>query len=337
MLIAVMMVELRKVKMIVKQLMDILDDAIWFNIAMDQGIQLIDDEIKGSLQSKPLTVDPCHKMVLSWNTTTREKNGVEVKIRVKHQCWGPWLSYGMWSTHGQSTGSIRYEKSDHAWLDIDEVCDEEEMTIIQLRIDFYRQNRFYPSPVLHDVFVSIDKKEKSHLLNVPNIDIEVPEVSQMMLSEIGNIACSPTALTMILNYYGHAISALDTAKSCFDNGEGIYGNWAYNVAFAGECGFEAYVDYCDDVGRLIQYVQQGMPVVVSVKSNVMITGAPQAYPEGHLLVVRGFLNEDIPYVIVNDPASRSQEEVKRYYQLSEFLSIWRRVIYVIKTKGRNNV
>jgi uncharacterized protein YvpB len=98
---------------------------------------------------------------------------------------------------------------------------------------------------LIELYVSVDIKEPFDELELPIIDIEVPMVSQMMISKIGNIACSPTAMSMVLNYYGYQITALDTAKSCFDNGEGIYGNWVYNIAFAGECGFDAYVDLGD--------------------------------------------------------------------------------------------
>ena len=57
---------------------------------------------------------------------------------------------------------------------------------------------------------------------------------------------------------------------------------------------------------------------------------------GHILVVRGFEKKDgIDYVVVNDPAGKSNESVTRRYKLSEFENAWHRgsnIMYVIHDK-----
>lgn len=323
--------------MIVNNLDNMMDESTMLNVVSDHGIRLCEGEVKGCFQTEKFQYDMFHKMVVSWNGKTSPRNSIEVKIRVKREAWSDWFSYGKWTTDGQNGGSIRQSAQLSSYMDIDEICDDSGLLEYQLRVDFFRCDRDVVSPELYELYVSTDVKRSFEAKELPNIDIEVPMVSQMMIDKIGNIACSPTAMSMVLNYYGHHITALDTSKSCFDNGEGIYGNWSYNIAFAGECGFDAFVDYCYDIQEVVRYIQRGIPIVASVKTKDIIKGAPQAYPEGHLLVIRGFLHEDEQYIIVNDPASKDVEHVKRYYKLSEFLDMWRHVIYVIKTRGRNNV
>jgi len=149
-------------------------------------------------------------------------------------------------------------------------------------------------------------------------------ISQMNIPEIGKSICSPTSLTMLINNYDYLKDAYDVAK--------VYGNWSYNMAYASEIGFKSFVRFCENVDILIKYISSGIPVAASIKTTDKddLKGAPQIFPSGHLLVIRGFLTNGKTQIIVNDPASKDVENVKRYYEFSEFLKVWNKVIYVLE-------
>jgi hypothetical protein len=80
---------------------------------------------------------------------------------------------------------------------------------------------------------------------------------------------------MVLNSLG-----IDIAKGTFaglaKDQRGMYGNWSYNVAAAGELGTNAYVVQLTNVEDLKEYIAAGQPVVVSIRSSASnpLTGAP---------------------------------------------------------------
>lgn len=265
-------------------------------------------------------------LLLSWNSKTN-LGFIEIEVRVKNQTWSQWISYGKWSDRGHNIGSFKQEKDGIAYIAIDEVKSHD-CNAFQYRIKFSE----HVSTVV-SVSVSLVKEREIELYPIMNMDIEVPRISQMLIPDIGSIICSPTSLAMVMNYYGTNEEVIDTSQGCFDNGASIYGNWSYNVAYAGERGLDAYVMYCHKVKDLMQFIQHGIPIIASIRTKEGdLTGAPQAYPSGHLIVIRGFERSDKDYILVNDPASKLEAGVARKYDLKEFLSVWNQVIYVIQTE-----
>ena len=320
--------------MLVYKLDDLIEKGQYTHVLYHDGLVLAEGQLEGKFISDILEIKK-KKIVVSWNTDTQEGVYVEVFIRTNQKSWSPWMTYGKWC-NGYNLGSQDKQVYGDVGIYIDEINSDVNINSCQVKVVLSREDAWKTVKV-RDLFIVTEEIKTSGYLEIPNIDLEVPMISQMLIHDIGNIACSPTALNMILNYYGCDIQTLDVAKGCYDTGSNIYGNWTYNMAFASECGFEAYVDYCYDIRKLTFYIKRGIPIVASVRTDEIITGAPQAYPEGHLLVVRGFLQEDESYVIVNDPASKTEEDVKRYYKLEEFLKIWKHVIYVVKTRGKDEI
>jgi len=39
--------------------------------------------------------------------------------------------------------------------------------------------------------------------------------------------------------------------------------------------------------------------------------------------------DDVEYIVVNDPAADSNEEVRKYYKLDQWIKVWRHYIYVV--------
>ena len=279
----------------------------------------------GSWMSEIIQTERFNRLLMSWNVTSQ--GFVELKIRVKNGKWSSWMTYGKWADYGRNEGSIRNQKDDVARVLIDEVIANTYCDAFQVKVEFTQG-----STLLRNITVSLDLGTEIQNHDVMNMDIEVPRISQLMIPEIGNVICSPASLAMVMNYYGAEQDVIDTSQGCFDNGASIYGNWSYNIAYAGERNFHAFVMYCKEVELLMKYIQKGMPLVASIntKDKNELKGSPQAYPAGHLIVIRGFeIDEDV-YILVNDPASKTIEGVFRKYLLKEFLDVWNQVIYVIK-------
>ncbi len=307
--------------------------AMTHQLVFDKGYAIESGKTVGWFSSQVVPLPKSERMVVSWNCRAENGTSVEIKVRIKaSEGWTPWMSYGIWG-NGKTKGSISNQVYGSVGLEVDEIIATKGMSSCQVGFNLVRESDTQESPILTGLFVAVKDSVVHTPLEIVNIDLEVPQISQMMLHNIGTIACSPTALTMVLKYYGFEKGALEVADNCYDAGSSSYGNWSYNVAYAGSQNFEAYVDYCSSVESLMKMVQCGIPIVVSVQTDDVIAGAPQAYPEGHLLVVRGFWQEEETYVIVNDPASKSEGAVRRLYKLSDFLKIWRRVIYVVKPRS----
>jgi|LGVF01.2.fsa_nt_gb hypothetical protein len=309
-----------------------------------EGINLIEGKlmlcetcVDGIYTSSEINTLSFKALVASWNSKTNEHSRVELEVRVKSSIWSQWFSYGIWSDLGMNEGSIPNQKDDIARLSVDEIICKNECDVFQYRIKLTRKSIDVTSPSINTVYISVDVGPLYKDFKITNADIEVPMISQMLIKDIGSIICSPTSLEMVMDYYGNVNDIIDTSQGCFDNGAGIYGNWVYNVAYAGERGFEAYVDYCYDSVELLRFIQMGTPLIASIKTKQEdeIKNAPQAYPSGHLVVIRGFQKDDEDYIIVNDPASKTTKGVKRYYKLSEFLKAWNNIIYVIKPNRKN--
>lgn len=297
-------------------------------------VQIIDGCLKassGTWTSKIYKTHAFKKLLISWNS--KSKGFIEVKVRVLNHKWSQWMTYGKWSDQGRNLGSVSQQRDEVALTSIDEIIAVDLCDAFQIRIEFsedesvVRQLNVSLKDASSDIDLSILEKNR-----IINMDIEVPKTSQMKIPDIGNVICSPASLSMVLNYYGFKDDVIDVSQGCFDNGASIYGNWSYNIAYAGERGFDAQVVYCNDLKVLMSYIQKGLPLVASIKTKEKdeLRGAPQAYPAGHLIVIRGFEMADQAYVLVNDPAAKTEEGVFRKYLLSDFLKVWNQVIYVIK-------
>ncbi len=178
-------------------------------------------------------------------------------------------------------------------------------------------------------------------------DLDIPVYSQYLRhSAISGSICSPTSVAMALGYYGVDVSPEQAAWGVNDYGDNIFGNWPFNTAYAAAHGVPAYVEYAtppegaDPWYAAKKEIADGNPVIVSVRyrkpgymgsSEPPVEGVPIDSTGGHLVLVRGFTWEDgKEYVIVNDPAARKLEEVRRLYPASQFFAAWtKKVMYVL--------
>lgn len=182
-----------------------------------------------------------------------------------------------------------------------------------------------------------------------DMDLDVPQYSQYQQDpKIAHYICSPTSMAMAMTYYGVPTHPEEAAWGVRDNTVPMFGNWPFNTAFVGSRGFRSYVDYlvpaegADPWGPVKQEIAAGRPVVISVRyrrpgyedgkyKEPEVEGVPINRTPGHLVLVRGFTWKDgVEYVIVNDPAGATNEEVRRLYRADQFFKAWvNKVAYLV--------
>lgn len=301
-------------------------------------LMLKEKRLQGTYMSPVINANKFRDLVCSWNAETPKGTEIEVFFQVRKEgTWSKWFSYGKWSSYG-NRGSIEAQCDDIARMDIDTltILNGEEADGFRYRITMSRKEKNTKSPKVKAIWAALKAFEKTEQHFNKNkactVELDVPVRSQMVIPKIGNLICSPTSLAMVMEYYGQKIDTEEVAENVFDYGAKIYGNWSYNVAYAGSKGFTAYVDRFSSIDEIKDKIVMGIPVIASVttKSKNDLNGAPMAYPSGHLLVVRGFkVKNGEEYVIVNDPASPSHDTVRREYNILEFEKAWRKIVYIV--------
>lgn len=167
----------------------------------------------------------------------------------------------------------------------------------------------------------------------------VPMRSQMFLQHPqAEVLCSPTSLGMLVEYLGKKpVNPVDFADGVYDKGLKVFGSWPCNTAHAFQVlngRFNVCVERLNSFMELYQFLQNGIPVVVSICG--VLEGAPKTNFDGHLLLVVGY-DATTQSVICHDPAVGyglrvsagshfttipAPKNVCRYYPLKNFLHVW---------------
>jgi hypothetical protein len=174
-----------------------------------------------------------------------------------------------------------------------------------------------------------------------NTLLNVPECSQMVYPDGGEVWCSPTSTSMVLGYWAQDGEACETrvrtaVAGVYDWVYDGHGNWPFNTAYAATQGYEGYVARFTSLAKAEEFVADGVPVIMSIAwGKGDLTGSGVASTNGHLLVLVGFDRFGNP--IINDPASPSDDTVQRTYLRSEFEPLWLEAsggtVYLIYPEG----
>lgn len=272
-------------------------------------------------------------MLASWNTSS-EGGTVEVSVAVKlaDGSYTTWYSWGEWSAIPETSGS-KSNKDAHGEVGIDiltlkKPCDG----IVKYRIDIKQTGE--QSPIVYNVTLACDKSVGSLTAPAETYKkLDVPYRRQMDVPEIGGSICSATSLSMVMLYHGEQIDDIaDVAWGVRDYGEQIFGNWAFNIAYAGELGYQSYIDYYD-IDAIKYAISTGHPIVSSIRvkaGQLAASGHPGYTTNGHLLCVVGYEEKDgQKWLLINDPA---HPEVKAILE-SDFQNIYRGVSYIVQLRA----
>lgn len=292
---------------------------------------------------------PFDTAVLSWNADVPDGTWIEVQVRgfrAEGEHWTRYYSYGYWA---ESSGTIG-RRSIQGQTDSDGTLATDTLrlsagplyTAFQYRLRLYTIAReTAPAVRLISVLVSDSMRHGSGLQlpamrDVWGTDLLVPQQSQMLYEPHGKVWCSPTCTSMVIAYWGSDVSVLDAAEGTFDLVYRGTGNWPFNTAWAARFGLEAYITRLTALAQVEAWIGAGVPVILSVGfEEGELDGAPVAWTDGHLLVVRGF--DQRGDVIVNDPAASGDAEVRRAYRRDQVERVWLEhsggIVYLIHPAG----
>ena len=112
-----------------------------------------------------------------------------------------------------------------------------------------------------------------------------------------------------------------TARYVFDYHYDGAGNWPFNTAYAAERGLVSDVTQLRNLREAEPFIKAGIPLVASIAfTSNKLDGAIKS-TNGHLVVIEGFTG-DGSKVIVDDPASATDADVKHSYDREQFERAW---------------
>lgn len=289
------------------------------------------DGVKTALSDEIIPPFPFNTLVLSVNYRTETDGLLLLEAQVRRgKKWSRFYKLGLFSKDFQSSFPAQQDAFGHV---------ETDCLVLEPEADAfrYRLNLYGDMEVTLLASCITNARQTRPLPGLPEgaFRAEVEPISQMTLKHKDRRRiCSPTALTMALNYFGAHIQVQRVMAEVFDPSAGIYGNWIFNTACAGLYGVESFVRRFASLKELPDFVNKDSLVLASVRykkgelSNPAIAATP-----GHLVVITGYEDGKI---WTADPAATTAGKVIRPYDAGEFARVWlenkRGVSYIVRKK-----
>jgi len=307
-------------------------------------IVLNDKAVIGTFISKEVDHKGFYEAVASWGAISSKDATCELFVSIKvGNTYSDYISYGEWGLGLQN--KCIDQKNSLIQLADDEikVLNSKEGTGFRYKFVLRRKDANTPSPEVFLIAFSFNINNYSYsfdkTLLKDSVKYDVPKLYQHDVPTIGNIICSATSSTMLLNYKGHDFSKINILEHEYiaalvkDYGNNIYGNWVYNCVGMSAFNEFAYVKRFANTYEFLYSLQEIGPMAASIKGTVKYvktaTGESGSYhTNGHLLVVTGFetINNET-FIYINDP---NVATVAIKLTLNDFLDVWRNVSYIIE-------
>ena len=293
--------------------------------------------------------------IASWNASTPAGSWVEVQFRAQYGTrWSKWYILGIWASDYSTIRrhSVQSQGDSDGFVAVDTFVSSNkkaETNKFQLKLRLFSKDGAV-TPSVRNASVAYSTSPPKSAVIPPNdhplwnTGLDVPECSQMVYPDGGEVWCSPTSTSMVLGYLNQGgednVSCENRVRAAVD---GVYdwiydghGNWPFNTAYASTFGYESYVARFTSLAKAEEFVAAGVPVIISIAwGKGDLTGADIESTNGHLLVMVGFDANGNP--LVNDPASPDNASVQKLYLRSEFEPLWLQAsggtVYLIYPQG----
>jgi hypothetical protein len=277
--------------------------------------------------------------IASWNATTPAGTWVEIQFRADYGThWSKWYVLGIWASDDTPEfrrHSVKLQGDTDGFVAVDTFVSSSKKEVtskFQLKLRLFSANGTV-SPTVQNASVAYStqapKKAGVSTGNPAywNTLVDIPEYSQMVYPDGGEVWCSPTSTSMVLadldNYTGPPEPRVRASvEGVFDWIYDGHGNWPFNTAYAASGGvYEGYVARFTSLESAERFVAAGVPVIMSIAwGNGDLTFSDIDSTNGHLLVLVGF--DAVGNLIVHDPASPQDATVQRTYLRAEFEPLW---------------
>ncbi|MEU8166197.1 C39 family peptidase [Micromonospora sp. NPDC049004] len=309
------------------------------------------------------------ELIASWNAETPAGTWIQVEMQGSYTSGDqtPWYVMGRWASGDTDIKRTSVNKQGDPWstiwtdtFSIDDADAGVLLRSYQLRLTLYRAPGQTAAPVVR--MLGAMSSTVPDRFTVPpsaghiawGVELPVPRYSQNVhkghypeYDGGGEAWCSPTSTEMVVEYWGRKPSEADTswvdptypdptvnhaARMTFDYAYDGAGNWPFNTAYAASYpGLEGRVTRLHSLDELERFIAAGIPVVTSQSFLASELDGANYGTSGHLFVVVGFTADGD--VIVNDPASSSNDVVRNVYKRAQFEQIWLRTKRTNATGG----
>ncbi len=286
----------------------------------------------GSVESPLVWAPPFDRLVGSWNAELPSGSGLRLEVQVqdgkKSSGW-----YGLGKSEAGVGSSLGEQEDEWGKVNVDTLELKQPATAFRYRVLMTGEARLRRVSFAH-----WDSRGEAAPLKPFKPGPWVRELKlrpRSQMEEQSNYRrdiCSPTSLSMLLDFWGRRLKTISVADGVRDRGSGLFGNWTLNVAYAAMHGLRGRVARMDSMEELQEEIAAGRPVVVTIAFEPgELQGAPIRRTPGHLLVVAGFTRKG--EVVAYDPAAPSRLTVRRVYPREDFYLAWlkrkRGVAYVL--------
>ena len=304
------------------------------------------DQGTPSMFTSPVVDAPIafNEALLSWNVDTPPNVSFAVEMRVSDAdtAWSRWLHIGEWGP--APPADERIVECAEGRIDVDYFfTSQQRFKRLQYRVRAAHNGRLVDCSSVPDAAARIaqvaiclsdttDKRPpaavpaKTERSSLPAGPVEIPVPYRRQGDNRRDIAgrtCSPTSLSMVLEYRGVDRPTDEVAARALDRVHDIYGNWPQSIQAAYSYGVPGYLDRFATLDEVRWLVDRDQPVIASITSKKgMLDGAPYKATKGHLLVIIGFDRDG--NVIVNDPAAKDAESGRRTYRREQVEQVWLR-------------
>ncbi len=278
--------------------------------------------------------------IASWNAVTPAGAWIETRVRARVGTrWTTWYNLGVWASDTSTVErhSVNQQADADGRVSVDTlVLSGKQGTArafqLQLRLFSAGRSRQPPVPTVRNASVAVSMSPAAPATvsrGNParwNTLLSMPACSQMVYRDGGEIWCSPTSISMVLAYWQQATGPCEprvraAVAGVFDWRYGGYGNWPFNIAYAGTQNLEGYAARFSSLAQAEAWIAAGVPVVISFGWNPgTLTGAPARASNGHISVLVGFDAAGNP--IVNDTAAATDAAVQRTYTRAQLERLW---------------
>jgi peptidase C39-like protein len=300
------------------------------------------------------------EVVASWNADAPAGTWIQVELHGTYTNGEqtPWYVMGRWAKGDEdikrSTLDGQGDPWSTIWTDTFSIDDASRGVLLQdyqLRLTLYRQPGQWLGPRVWELGAMASNvpdrftvtPSAGHIawgreLQVPRYSQNVHEGQYPEFDGGGEAWCSPTSTEMVVEYWGHQPSPADTswvdpayadpqvdtaARRTYDYEYEGAGNWPFNTAYAASyLGLDAIVTRLHSLDEAERFIAAGIPVVTSQSFLATELTDANYSTSGHLFVIVGFTATGD--VIINDPASSSNDAVRNVYKRSEFEQVWLR-------------
>jgi hypothetical protein len=304
-----------------------------------------------------LTV-PATEVIASWNAHTPGGTWIQIELKGTYSDGTdtPWYVMGRWAAGDQDIRRTSVDDQTDGrstvWTDtvaVEDPASGLRLASYRLRLTLHRKPGTSVTPTVWrlgamgsdvpDRFtVPVSTPGLARELTVPRYSQETHVGQYPEYDNGGEAWCSPTSSQMIIEYWGGRLTpqqlawvdpayadpqVCHAARFTYDYQYAGCGNWPFNAAYAATFkGLQGVVTRLGSLSDLETLIAAGIPAITSQSFlKEELTGAGYG-TAGHLMTVIGFTAAGD--VIANDPASPSNDKVRRIYQRREWENIWLR-------------